>query len=267
MRRHRHRQQVLAVARRHARLLALALALRVRLEEPLWDRQLRFFQSVDVVAVEPRGRRRRHDDLLHAVLFTRFDDVDGALVVDLHVHVERVVGPDECRDVPHAVGALARLVHVVCVGEVALHPDDPRIVACVFGFWGDVEGDDALGAALDEHLDEAATDESHAAGHGTVLCSRWGGRVDVRRWRWRSGSGGWDERFVFAPWVRAGRTAPWSAKSSRARCSLELRVGRRRRRVRTRLLGPREDDRRRRWGVGDGSASPFNDQTRWRSHR
>ena len=80
--------------------------------------------------------------------------------------------------------------------------------------------------------------------------------------------GGWDERFAFAPWVRAGRTAPWSAKSSRARCSLELRVGRRRRRVRTRLLGPREDDRRRRWGVGDGSASPFNDQTSGRSlHR
>ena len=180
MGRHRHRQQVFAVARRHARLLALALALRVRLEELSRDLELRLLETVDVVPVEPRGGGRRHDDLLDAVLLARVDDVDGALVVDLHVHVERVIGPDERRDVPHALAALARLVHVARIGEVALHPDDPRIVARVFRFGGDVEGDDARGAALDEHLDEAAADESHAAGDGAILSNGDGWNVRTR---------------------------------------------------------------------------------------
>ena len=110
----------------------------------------------------------------------------------------------------HTHSEPAHAFSIVCgVGQIALHPDDALIVAGVRGLGGDVERDDAFGAALHKHLDQTATDESHAAGDGAVLgeASEWEGRgVSQGAREHKQNADGIP--LASAPWAREGRRAP-----------------------------------------------------------
>ena len=154
----------LVVARRHHRLLPFRLTLRILLQEYLGEIKFALTFTVDVVPIESRRRRARHDALGDAVRLARVDHIQRPDVVHRVVHFALVIRPDERSNVPHALCTLTRLVDVVLGGQIALEPHDARVICRVFWLRSYVERHHALGTALDEHLDESTADEAHATG-------------------------------------------------------------------------------------------------------
>eukprot|EP00754_Rhynchopus_humris_P036971 Rhum_TRINITY_DN19072_c0_g1::Rhum_TRINITY_DN19072_c0_g1_i1::g.169182::m.169182 len=170
VRRHRHRQKLVAARRRHLKLahrLRLGVRRQIRLLRQLRHLCLRY--SVDVLAVETRAGARGVHELAHTVLAAARNHVLRALVVHLLVQVVRVEGTHGAAIVPHAVCALARRGHLLQVAQVALHVLDLRRRPVLLGRRRDVEGYDVLRTALHKHLDETLANEAAAARHNAPL--------------------------------------------------------------------------------------------------
>mmetsp|Transcript_20245 Transcript_20245/g.35147 ORF Transcript_20245/g.35147 Transcript_20245/m.35147 type:complete len:310 (-) Transcript_20245:116-1045(-) len=173
VRRHSNGQQIAllrATGISHC-LLAEGLGLCVRLQKLLGVlaavdlQQFLFGEPVDVGVRErkPCTGTGAHDDLLNTQLLACVKDINGSLVVHLHICGRSMVRSNQSSNVKDTFGAFACALHVLRVSNITLEILDLVALHRILRSGRDVKGNDSIAATLHQHLHETLTDEATSA--------------------------------------------------------------------------------------------------------